>query len=138
MSLNAQNFGACASGSAEGWAWGGGTGKVVSGGKAATWQGMQSFGANDRLGLELDTRAGTLVAFKNGTRLGFLVHGKSSLKRHLEEGGRVCWCVELAKAGDCATIEGHRMLAPTAIGGGSAVLANVGRDAAASVSRSRG
>ena len=61
------------------------------------WEGMQTAGEGDRIGMQLDLDQGSVTVWKNGEKLGVMVSEGLS--------GPLSWAAELYKEGSSARIE---------------------------------
>ena len=62
------------------------------------WSGQQSYARGDTVGLLLDAAAGTLTAYKNGTRLG-VMFDQSHFPFEIAA-GQLCWVVDMCGSGN--------------------------------------
>jgi hypothetical protein len=69
-------------------------GRLHHGSCTTEWIGMQPFGVGDRLGLLLDTDAGSLTVYKNGVQLG------TAVPDGLEGMDDLCWAAVLGRRGE--------------------------------------
>jgi hypothetical protein len=81
-------------------------GDLMHAGQPTRWDGQQSFGQGDTMGLLLDCGAGHLVVYKNGARLGVAAAGLT---------GELCWAAAMGDQGDSVRITGKLPPLPTAL-----------------------